>query len=314
LLGRKEKIMGGQRIGFIGLGAMGEGQARNLVEAGFRVRGHDIDQAAVQRLVAAGGEAAGSPQEAAGEAELLLVLVFYAQQAEAVLFGAAGAVQALPRGATVVLHTTGTAEDAAGFEARLAETGHLMLDAPVTGGKAGAEAGTLTIIASGPEAAFQAACPAFEAMSSKVYRVGERAGAASTVKMINQLLVGIHGVAMAEAMVLAARAGADPGLVYDVITHGAGNSAIFERQVPLVLARDFAARGATEIMTKDLGAVTAAAAALRVPLPLTAAALQQYLASAAMGHLRDDTASVIKVYEALAQVDVAAQVKKQAEK
>ena len=302
--------MGGQRIGFIGLGAMGEGQARNLVEAGFRVRGFDIDAAAGERLVAAGGEAASSARDAARDAELLLVLVFYAHQAETVLFGEAGAVEALPEGATVVLHTTGTPEDAAGFEARLALTGHPMLDAPVTGGKAGADTGSLTIIASGPEAAFQAAGPAFEAMSGKVYRVGDKAGAASTVKMINQLLVGIHGVAMAEAMVLAARAGADPGVVYDVITHGAGNSAIFERQVPLVLERDYVARGATEIMTKDLGAVLRAAAALHVPLPLTATALQQYLASAGLGHLRDDTASVIKVYEALTGVDVAEAPKK----
>jgi 3-hydroxyisobutyrate dehydrogenase len=298
--------MTGQRIGFIGLGAMGQGQAQNLVRAGFRVRGYDIDDAAVARLVDTGGEAAASPAEAAADAELLIVLVFYALQAEEVLFGADGAVESLPNGATVVLHTTGTPEDAAGIAARLAESGHLMLDAPVTGGKAGADTGTLTIIAAGPEAAFAAAGPAFEAMSSKLYRVGDQAGAASAVKMINQLLVGIHGVAMAEAMTLAARAGADPKVVYDVVTHGSGNSVIFERQAPLVLARDFQARGATEIMTKDLGAVLAAAGQLRVPLPLTAAALQQYLASAAQGNLRADTASVIKVYEALAQVDVAA--------
>jgi 3-hydroxyisobutyrate dehydrogenase len=211
----------------------------------------------------------------------------------------------LPKGATVVLHTTGRPEDAVRFEARLAETGHLMVDAPVTGGKAGADAGTLTVIASGSDEALAAAEAAFKAMSTTIYRIGDRAGAASTVKMINQLLVGVHGVAMAEALALATRAGADPKVVYDVITHGVGNSVVFERLVPFVLARDFEPRGATEILVKDLGIVLEAAKEFSLPLPLAAAALQQYMAAVEQGFLRADFSSVVKVYEQSAGVDVA---------
>ena len=289
--------MTARRVGFIGLGAMGDGQAKNLIKAGFAVRAFDIDPAAVDRVVAAGGVRAESPADAAQEVDLLFVLVFNAAQAEAVLFGAEGAVTTLPPGATVVLHTTGRPEDAAAFEDRLAESGHLMLDAPVTGGKSGADSGTLTIIASGSERAFAAAEAAFQAMSKTVYRVGDKAGAASKVKMINQLLVGIHGVAMAEALTLAARAGADPKVVYDVITHGVGNSTVFERLGPFVLDGNFEPRGVTDILIKDLGIVAETSKALDLELPLAAVALQQYQAAGERGLSRADFTSVIKLYE-----------------
>lgn len=297
--------MTAQRIGFIGLGAMGQGQAQNLIGAGFEVHGFDINAAAIDALVAAGGRAAANPADAAADAELLFVLVFNAEQAEAVLFGDDGATETLPAGATVVLHTTGAPEDAQRIAARLAEAGHPMLDAPVTGGKVGADEGILTAIVSGPDDAFEAAEPALDAMCRTVYRVGDRAGAASTVKMVNQLLVSVHAAAMAEAMTLATKAGADPKSVFDVITHGSGNSVIFERLVPLVLARDFTPRGAAQILIKDLGIVQDAARRHAVPLPLAAAALQQFLSVAALGHAEDDLASIIKAYETAAGVDVA---------
>jgi 3-hydroxyisobutyrate dehydrogenase len=289
--------MAAGKVGFIGLGAMGDGQAKNLIKAGFTVRAFDIDPAAVESVVAAGGVKAESPAEAAREVDLLFVLVFKAAQADAVLFGTEGAVTTLPPGATVVLHTTGRPEDAAAFEARLAESGHLMLDAPVTGGKSGADSGTLTIIASGPDQAFAAAEAAFDAMSKTVYRVGDTAGAASKVKMINQLLVGIHGVAMAEALTLATRAGADPKVVYDVITHGVGNSTVFERLGPFVLENNFEPRGVTDILIKDLGIVLETSKDLDLELPLAAVALQQYLAAGERGLSRADFTSVIKLYE-----------------
>jgi 3-hydroxyisobutyrate dehydrogenase len=275
---------------------MGAGQSANLVKAGFTVRGYDIDAAAVARLGAAGGQAAATPAEAARDADLLFVLVFSAEQAETVLFGSDGAVETLPPGAIVVLHTTGAPSDAERIAARLEETGHRMLDAPVTGGKSGADDGTLTAIISGGRADLDRARPALEAMCKTIFHVGDRIGAASTVKMINQLLVGIHGVAAAEAVALAERAGADPAMVYDVITSGSANSVCFERVVPLMLANDFESRGATAIMVKDLGNTLDAARGLSTALPLTAGALQQYLATAAQGHLHDDLASVIEVY------------------
>lgn len=292
-------------VGFIGLGAMGDGMSKNLLKAGYAVRGCDLDGARVARLVAAGGTAAASPAEAAADAELLFVVVFTAAEAEAVLFGEDGAVAALAPGATVVMHTTVSPETAAAIEARLAAAGHRYLDAPVTGGKAGADAGTLTVIAAGSEAAFAAAEGALGAMGQRVYKVGARAGMGSTVKMINQLLCGVHVAAAAEGIALAARAGVDPRLVYEVITHGAGNSLVFETRVPNILARDFDPRGQVGIFTKDLGIVLDAARHLNFPLPLAAAAHQQFLAAAAAGYEHADDSAVVKVYEQLSGTDVA---------
>ncbi len=293
-------------VGFIGLGAMGDGMSKNLLRAGFAVRGYDVDGSRVDRLVAAGGTAAASPARAAADTELLFVVVFTAEQAEAVLFGDDGGGAALAPGATVVMHTTMAPEAALAIEARLEAGGHRYLDAPVTGGKSGADAGTLAVIASGSEAAFAAAEDALAAMGKHIYKVGARAGAGSTVKMINQLLCGIHVVAAAEGIALAARAGADPRMVYEVITHGAANSLVFETRVPNILARDFDPRGLVGIFTKDLGIVLDAGRQLNFPLPIAAAAHQQFLAAAAAGYEHADDSAVVKVYEQLSGTDVAA--------
>lgn len=297
-------------IGVIGLGAMGMGMALNLHRKGFAVRGFDVKRAATDAFAAAGGAIASGPAEAAAGADLLLIVVFTTEQAEDVLFGAGGAAAALPKGATVIVSTTYPPDKAEALERRLAAAGLLMVDAPVTGGKKGADEATMTVIGSGPDAAWAAAEPALRAMAKTIYRVGDKAGPASLVKMINQLLVGIHGVAAAEALALSARAGLDPNLVYDVITHGVGNSFVFERQAPLIFARDYAPRGVVGILVKDLAAVLETAKGLRFPLPLGAAAHQQFLAAAGHGHEQEDACAVIKVYEALAGVDVAAAAEK----
>ncbi len=295
-----------QTIGFIGLGAMGDGMSKNLLRAGFRVRGYDIEQARIDRLVEAGGEGVHSPRAAADDADLLIVLVFTAAQAESVLFGEDGALETLPQGVTVVMHTTMAPGAMQAIAARLEATGHRLLDAPITGGKVGADEGTLTIIVSGTEQAMQAARPAFAVMGKKIAYCGSEIGAGSTVKMINQMICGISVVATAEGISLAAKAGADPHVVYDVIKSGAARSFVWENRVPTMLAGDFTPRGVVEIFTKDLGIVLEAGKALDFPLPMTALALQQFLGAAALGYERADDGAVVKVYEQLTGVDVAA--------
>jgi len=210
-----------------------------------------------------------------------------------------------------VMSTTMPPEQTRAIAARLAESGLLYVDAPITGGKEGADEGTLTVIASGSDAAMAAVDGAFRAMGNRVYRVGDAPGAASSVKMINQLLVGVHVVAAAEGIALAARAGADPKMVYEVITHGAGNSNAFQNRIPHILAGDFSPRGLLEIFIKDLGIVSDASRALRFPVPMASAALQQFLAAAAAGYSRSDGGAVVKVYEQLAGIDVAASAGKE---
>jgi 3-hydroxyisobutyrate dehydrogenase len=295
-----------RRIGFVGLGAMGSGMAARLVRAGFEVRGHDVSPAAVEALVQAGGARGLAPDEVAHGAELLAIAVATAEQVEAVLFGEHGAVAALPAGATVAVHATVPPGHAVSVAGRLAATGHLYLDAPMSGGSARAAAGTLTVMASGPPAAFEAAGPALEAMAERVYRLGDAPGTASTVKMINQHLAGVHIAAAAEAIALGVRAGADPRVLLEVISNSAGASWMFENRVPRMLAADYTPRSAVDIFVKDLGIVLDAGRALRFPLPVVAAAHQQFLAAAAAGLGRADDAAVVKVYERLAGIDVAA--------
>ncbi|WP_418159042.1 L-threonate dehydrogenase [Benzoatithermus flavus] len=293
-----------ERIGVIGLGAMGMGMARRLVGAGFAVRGYDVRPEAMAALAAAGGEAAGSPAEAARDAGLLLVMVVSAAQAEAALFGPDGAVPALPRGAVVILSSTVPAGSAVAFGERLATTGHLLLDAPVSGGVVGAESGRLTIMASGSPEAFAKAETALAAVAAKVYRLGDAPGIGSTVKAVNQLLAGVHIAAAAEAMAFGVRAGADPRTLYDVISNSAGSSWMFQNRVPHMLDGDYTPRSAVEIFVKDLGLVLDAARELRFPLPLAAASHQLFLMAAAAGLGREDDAAVVKIYERLAGIAV----------
>jgi 3-hydroxyisobutyrate dehydrogenase len=296
--------LGDRHVGFIGLGAMGLPMALNLVRAGLAVRGYDIAEAARDRLAHGGGQAVTTPAEAAADVGLLILVVATAAQAEAVLFGEGGAAGVLPKGATVVLHSTVPPVFARQLGERLAADGHPLLDAPISGGRVGAEAASLTVMASGSAAAFEAADRALAAVAGKVYRLGEAPGIGSTVKMINQHLAGVHIAAASEAMALGVRAGADARTLFDVISHSAGNSWMFTNRVPHILSRDFTPLSAVEIFVKDLGIVLDTGHELRFPLPIAAAAHQQYLAAAAAGHGREDDSAVVKVYEELARIEV----------
>ena len=293
-----------QRIGVIGLGSMGMGMARRLVGAGFRVAGYDVRGEASVALAAAGGQRATSPAEAAAEADILLVMVVNAAQVDEVLFDAGGAIAALPRGAVVMLSVTVPPSFAAATAKRLEASGHLMLDAPVSGGAAGAANGTLTVMGSGPEAAFAKAEDALGAVAGKVYRLGDAAGVGATVKTVNQLLAGIHIAAAAEAMALGVRAGADAKALYEVISNSAGASWMFGNRVPHMLAGDYTPLSAVDIFVKDLGLVLDTGRELRFPLPLAGAAHQLFLMAAAAGFGREDDAAVVKVYEKLAGISV----------
>ena len=179
--------------------------------------GYDLREEALARLVERGGARAATPAAAAQGAELLFVMVVNDAQVEAVLFGAEGAAAALPRGATVVLSSTVPAGFVRDLAARLAERGLQLLDAPVSGGAIAADRGELTIMASGPAAAFAAADPALEACAKTVYRIGDAPGIGSSIKAVNQLLAGVNLVTAAEAMAFGTALGADPKVLYEVI-------------------------------------------------------------------------------------------------
>jgi 3-hydroxyisobutyrate dehydrogenase len=284
-------------IAFVGLGSMGLGMAKNLLKHGHKVVGVDPSAAARDAFKAAGGALADTPAAAAKTADVVVVAVVNDKQVEVVLYGENGAVSALRKGGLVMQCATVPAAFAKSLSERLAKTGHELLDAPMSGGRARAESGELTFMASGTPKAFATAESILAATSAKVFRLGDAPGIGSLVKTVNQLLAGVHIAAASEAMALAAKAGADTRAVYDVISASAGNSWMFGNRVPHMLDDDFTPLSAIEIFVKDLGLVLGTGHEHRLPLPMAATAHQLFLAAAGAGWGRLDDAAVVKVYE-----------------
>ena len=285
-----------RRIAVIGLGSMGYGIATALRRAGHHVTGCDANAAAVERFVADGGGGAASAAEAVAGASIVVSVVVNADQTEAILFGRRGCADALASDAVFVSCATMAPEAARRIGGRLQESGRFYLDAPISGGAQRALEGKLTVLASGSAEAFLKARPALASMAAKVYELGDAPGAGAAFKMINQLLAGVHIAAAAEAISFAARQGLDIRRVYEVITASAGNSWMFENRVPHVLDGDYSPKSAVSIFTKDLGIVMDMARSEKFPVPIAAAALQMFLATAAAGMNGDDDISVARLY------------------
>jgi L-threonate 2-dehydrogenase len=284
------------RIAVIGLGSMGYGMASALKRAGFDVTGCDVAATAIARFESEGGKGAGTPAAAAKDADIVVSVVVNAAQTETILFGKEGVAETLAKGAVFVSSATMDPEVAKRLAKQLEATGRLYLDAPISGGAQRAAQGELTILASGSSAAFAKARPALDAMAAKLYELGDAPGQGAAFKMINQLLAGVHIAAASEAIAFAAKQGLDIRKVYEVITASAGNSWMFENRMPHVLDGDYTPRSAVEIFVKDLGIIQDMARNAKFPVPVSAAALQMFLMTAASGMGRDDDASVARMY------------------
>lgn len=281
----------------IGLGSMGMGAAQSCIRAGLDTYGADLNQAACDALREAGAIATGADAAAfADKLDAVLLLVVNAAQCRAVLFGETGLAAKLRPGTGVMVSATISAEDSRAIAAGLAEHGLLMLDAPVSGGAAKAAAGQMTVMASGPRAAFDKLRPVLDAVAGKVYEIGEDIGLGATVKIIHQLLAGVHIAAGAEAMALAARAGIPLDLMYDVVTNAAGNSWMFENRMKHVVDGDYTPRSAVDIFVKDLRLVTETALTLNFPLPLASTAYTMFANASNAGFGKEDDAAVIKTF------------------
>ena len=294
----------GRTLGVVGLGSMGHGAAVSALRRGVPTWGLDAQAAARERFLAAGGRTASSLTELGAVCDAVLLLVVNAAQTESVLFGDQGLALTLKPGSVVIASATVDPALPPQWEARLAEHGLWLIDAPVSGGAKKAAEGQMTVMASGRPEAFAAAGELLEAIAGKVYRLGDRAGIGSTVKMVNQHLAGVHIAAACEAMALGLRAGADGRQLYEVICNSAGMSWMFQNRVPHILDGDYTPLSSVNIFVKDLGIVLDAARKLAFPLPLAAAAHQLYLASAAAGHGDEDDSAVFKFYAELSGIDL----------
>jgi 3-hydroxyisobutyrate dehydrogenase len=277
---------------------MGLGMARNILKAGIPMTGYDLSPDAATRFAEAGGTSYPTPEDACDGADLLVIMVVNAEQARSVLFDT-DVVQALASGATVMLSSTVAPSDARDIAARLTDLGLIMLDAPVSGGQVGAEAGTLTVMTSGPKRAFKRAEQVLNAISGTLYRLGDEPGQAATYKVVHQLAAGVHLAVAAELMALGSKAGCDPQTLYDIVTGAAGSSWMMQDRVPRMLIEDAPVASSVDIFIKDLGLVLQTGKDTGVPLPLSAAAYQMFTAASAMGHGREDDSRVVRAYEAL---------------
>lgn len=289
-----------QTIAFVGLGAMGFAMAKRLSEMQHRVVGYDINPDAVARLEAAGGQGAASAADAARGADALILLVVNAEQAEQVLF-ADGALEALPADKPVILMATCAPARVAAIAARVEAAGRRFVDAPVSGGVPGIEAGTLTIMVAAPDGVFAEVKPLLLKIGSNLFHLGQRPGQGAAMKTVNQLLAGVHIAVAAEGLALAERAGIDPALALEILGGSAASSWMLKNRGPRMVSDDQPVMSAVDIFVKDLSLVLEMGKSESVGLPLSAAAHQLFIAASGMGLGKADDSQVIATYRRLAQ-------------
>jgi L-threonate 2-dehydrogenase len=292
------------KVGVIGLGSMGMGAALNLHRKGHTVTGCEPRESARAEFAEAQGRSVASADQLPSDLEAVVVFVINAAQTEDVLFGPSGCLSKLNKGAVVLCCSTVSPDAARSLGKQIEAAGFLMVDSPVSGGKSGALAGTMTVMGSGSDAAFAKAAPVLDSISTKVWRLGSEIGVGSTVKMVNQLLAGVHIATAAEALALGIRAGADPRTLFEVISDSAGSSWMWQNRVPHILAGDDQPASAVNIFVKDLGIVLDQARGLTFPLPMASAAHQLFLAAAAHGEGYKDDSFVIRVWQALTGIEL----------
>ncbi len=286
-----------QKIGFVGLGAMGLPMAHALVEAGYSVTGYDINEDSLSKFQAMGGQIASSVQEAARDVDVLMSMVVNDKQTEDVLFGNGNAVVVLKPDSIVISGSTVPPEFATRMASQLAEHQIHMIDCPVSGGVAGAEKRSLTMMASGASAIFARVETIIRTMGSNTFHLGEECGQGSAMKVVNQLLCGVHVAVAGEAIAFAKASGLDPNVVYDVIGTSAARSWMFMDRVPHMENPPEHPRSAVDIFVKDLSIVLDAGKSMRFMTPIAATALQMFIAASGAGYGREDDSQIIKAYE-----------------
>lgn len=284
-----------KKVALVGLGSMGYGMAASALRSGHKVWGVDINPDQIAKFKAEGGQE--SPlSEAADTLDAVAVVVLNAAQTESVLFGEDGIVGKLKPGAVVLACATVPPAFAKEMAARCDAHGVHYLDAPISGGSLKATSGQLSIMASGTPEAFSAARPLLESIAETVFELGHEVGAGSAMKAVNQLLAGVHIAAMAEALTFGMTQGVAPDKFVEVISQCAGTSWMLENRAPHIVAGDYTPHSSVNIWPKDLGIVLDIAKSAQFSAPVTAAALQQFVAAAGMGHGQEDDAAVAKVY------------------
>jgi 2-hydroxy-3-oxopropionate reductase len=296
------------KIGFIGLGIMGKPMSKNLLKAGHELVVFDVVQASVQEVVAAGAKAAESSKAVAQQCNFIITMVPNSPHVKAAILGANGVIEGAKAGALVVDMSSIDPTVSKEVGAELAKKNIRFVDAPVSGGEPKAIDGTLSIMCGGKQADFDEALPILKNMGASVVLCGE-IGAGNVTKLANQIIVALNIAAMSEALVLAAKAGVDPELVFEAIKGGLAGSTVLNAKAPMALARNIKPGFRINLHIKDLANALDAGHAVGVPLPLTSQAMEIMQALKVDGMGDADHSAIIRFYEKLAKVEVKKQSK-----
>lgn len=293
------------KIGFIGLGIMGKPMSRNLLKAGFELIVYDIDETAVKIIEKAGAKPASSPKEVAQNSDVIITMLPKASIGKSVIEDENGILAGIKENSVVIdmssVSPVASKEFAQMVEAKKCK----FLDAPVSGGEIGAVNATMAIMIGGDEAVVERVRPILEALGKSITVVGPN-GSGSVAKLANQIMVNLNIAAVAEALVLATKAGADPKRVFEAVRGGFAGSAVLEEKAPMMYSRNFKAGGPIYINLKDITNVVATADELDVPLILTPQLKEIMISLKATGHNNDDHSSIVQFYEKIAGVTVKA--------
>lgn len=291
------------KIGFIGLGIMGKPMSRNLLKAGFELIVYDIDETAVKIIEKAGAKPASSPKEVAQNSDVIITMLPKASIGKSVLEDENGVLAGIKENSVVIDMSSVSPVASKEFAQMVEEKKCKFLDAPVSGGEIGAINATLAIMIGGDEAVVAKVRPILEALGKSITVVGPN-GSGSVAKLANQIMVNLNIAAVAEALVLAAKAGADPKKVFEAVRGGFAGSAVLEEKAPMMFSRNFKAGGPIYINLKDITNVMVTADELGVPLVLTPQLKEIMISLKATGHINDDHSSIVQFYENISGITV----------
>lgn len=291
------------KIGFIGVGIMGKPMAKNLINAGYDLIVHDINQNAVNEVVEHGAEAVSSPKEVAQRCEIIITMLPNSPEVREVALGENSLIEGVKKGQIYIDMSSIEPLVAKEVAGKMEEKGVRCLDAPVSGGEPGAIKGTLAIMVGGDEDTFNECKEILEVMGKNVVRVGD-IGSGQTTKLANQVIVAINIAAMAEALILGKKAGVDPKNIYEAIRGGLAGSNVLDAKAPLVMERKFEPGFKIDLHIKDLENVFKTSHALNVPLPLTSSVMEIMQGLKVEGQGNADHGAIALFYEKMANIKI----------
>ena len=291
------------KIGFIGLGIMGKPMSRNLIKANYELVVMDKNTEVTKEFGTTGAKIASSPKEVAAEVEVIITMLPNSPHVKDVVLGKNGIIEGASTGMTIIDMSSISPIVSREISAELEKKGINMLDAPVSGGEPKAVEGTLSVMVGGKKEIFDRYYEVMKSMAASVVRVGE-IGSGNIAKLCNQIIVAINMSAMAEALILAQKAGVSPELVYNAIRGGLAGSNLLDAKAPMIMNRNFKPGFRVDLHVKDLNNVLETSHELGIPLPMSAAVMEIMQALKADGLGNDDHCSIVKYYEKIANVVV----------